>query len=303
MGGQSAPAPQQAYTPAPAPTAAETTREYYESMPLQYQMQQEYGQKFNQLDYEALQKYTPLVNDLMQAEQQRLSPNQYALNEDLAAQALAGSKADLPSLMKQSALDTFRSEIGSNVGSPIGAEYTSRNLAQLGEQYRNNYQNMGLSLLNKFPTTTQSPNLASPAKSDYSLGASSSNQMQGYGMYQTALANSYYQPAPKSNPWGNMVGSLASGFGQGAGSAIGAGMFACWIAKAIFGSWEHPKTSAFRMFLINISPKWFSDWYVANGQKVGAYIEDKPIIKLLLRPLFEVGAFLGERECVRLGVC
>jgi hypothetical protein len=127
--------------------------------------------------------------------------------------------------MKQSALDTFRSEIGSNVGSPIGAEYTSRNLAQLGEQYRNNYQNMGLSLLNKFPTQAGSPNLASPAKSDYSLGAASGNAMQGYGMYQTALANSYYQPAPKSNPWGNMVGSLAQGFGMGAGSAIGSGFF------------------------------------------------------------------------------
>jgi hypothetical protein len=204
-------------------------------MPLQYQMQQEYGPKFSQLNYEQLAQYAPKINDLMAAEQRRLAPNQYALNEDLAQQALAGSKGDLPEIMKQSALDTFRSEIGANVGSPIGAEYTSRNLAQLGEQYRNNYQNMGLSLLNKYPTNAQLPNLNSPATSDYTLGQSSGNSIAGYGAYNSAMANSFYQPAPKSSfNWGGMIGGGVGALGGGmlggpmgamAGYGIGSSMF------------------------------------------------------------------------------
>ena len=200
MGGSdSVPAPQQYYQPEKPLTTLQQAQQYKEALPLMLQMQKEYGGQFN---------------DWTAAEQKRLSPNQYALNESLAQQALTGSQADLPALMKQSALDTFRSEIGSNVGSPIGAEYTSRNLAQLGEQYRNNYQNMGLSLLNKFPTQT-----TSPATSDYSLAGAANNQMQGYGAYQNALANSYYQQAPKSGGF-NFGGAL----GMGAAGALAGGM-------------------------------------------------------------------------------
>jgi hypothetical protein len=224
---QSAPAPQQYYQPAPAPTASDTLADQIKLQPELLAARQQYDPQFNALDFEQLSKYTPLVNDLMAAEQQRLSPNQYALNEDLAKQALEGSKADLPSLMKQSALDTFRSEIGSNVGSPIGAEYTSRNLAQLGEQYRNNYQNMGLSLLNKFPTQAQSATpQGTQGLSQQSLNSAYGNNVGAYGAYQSALANSYYQPAPSSGGFGNIMGTLG-GLGGGiigasAGGPMGA---------------------------------------------------------------------------------
>jgi hypothetical protein len=225
MGGSdSAPAPQQYYQPAPAPTASDSLAEQIRLQPELLAARQKYDPQFNELDFQALSKYTPLVNDLMAAEQKRLSPNQYALNELLAGQAATGSQADLPSLMKQSALDTFRSEIGSNVGSPIGAEYTSRNLAQLGEQYRNNYQNMGLSLLNKFPTQAQS---ATPQGSQsfnaQNLNSSFGNMVQGYGAYQNALANSYYQPAPKSGGF-NTTGAL----GGAASGAMAGSMFGPW---------------------------------------------------------------------------
>jgi hypothetical protein len=225
MGKQSTPAPVQYYQPAPQPTASESLAEQIKLQPDLYAAKQKYDPLYNQLDFEALQQYTPQVNDLMAAEQQRLSPNQYALNEELASQALAGSKADLPSLMKQSALDTYRSEIGSNVGSPIGAEYTSRNLAQLGEQYRNNYQNMGLSLLNKFPTQAQSATpQGAQSFNQQNLNQSMSNNIGAYGAYNSAMANSFYQPAPSYSPFGNLMGSIGGGLAMGFGSGIGGGL-------------------------------------------------------------------------------
>jgi hypothetical protein len=224
MGKQSAPAPVQYYQPAPQPTAGDNLAEQIRLQPELLAARQQYDPQFNQLDFEALKTYTPLVNDLMAQEQQRLSPNQYALNEDLARQALEGSKADLPALMKQSALDTYRSEIGSNVGSPIGAEYTSRNLAQLGEQYRNNYQNMGLSLLNKFPTQAQSATpQGAQSFSQQSMGNALNSNINAYGAYNNAMANSFYQPAPRSGGF-NTTGALG-------GAATGA------MAGSMFGPW------------------------------------------------------------------
>lgn len=231
MGGkQSAPQPVQYYTPPAQPTAGETLKEQIALQPELFAARQKYDPLYNQMDFDALKTYTPQINDLMAAEQQRLSPNQYALNEDLAKQALEGSKADLPALMKQSALDTFRSEIGSNVGSPIGAEYTSRNLAQLGEQYRNNYQNMGLSLLNKFPTQAQTATpQGAQSFSQQNLNAAMGNTIGAYSAYNNAMANSFYQPAPSYSPFGNLMGSigsgLAMGFGSGFGSSMGSGLF------------------------------------------------------------------------------
>jgi hypothetical protein len=224
MGSKSTPAPTQMYQPAAAPTAGQSLQEQINLQPQLLEARQKYDPQFNALDFQQLQQYLPQLNDLVSAEQARMSPNQYALNEDLAKQALEGSKADLPSLMKQSALDTFRSEIGSNVGSPIGAEYTSRNLAQLGEQYRNNYQNMGLSLLNKFPTQTQSPNLqGSQGLSAQNLNSAYGNNVGAYGAYQSALANSYYQPAPRSGMnMGGVLGGLGAAAGMGLGAAFAA---------------------------------------------------------------------------------
>lgn len=210
MGKESTPAPTQYYQPA-QPTQGESMESYLKTIPMQLEMQQKYGDQFNQLDYEALQKYSPLINDLMASEQARLSPNQYALNESLAGQALTGSTAQLPKLMQDAYTQNLRSEIDPNIGSPIGADYVSRNLAQLGEQYRQNYQNLGLSMLNKYNTTAQTPNLASPAKSDYSLNNSMSNQLGQYQAYNNAMANSFYQPAPKSGMnWGGLLGGAAS---------------------------------------------------------------------------------------------
>jgi len=238
MGSKSTPAPTQAYQVPAQPTLTSTTREQIDLAPETLAARREFDPQFNQLDYEQLEKYMPMLNDLMQQEQMRMSPNQYALNEALAGQALEGSTASLPPLLQQQALDTFRSEIGSNIGSPIGAEYTSRNLAALGEQYRNNYQNMGLSLLNKFPTTPQSPNLqGAQGLNQQSLQSAYGTNVQGYGMYQNALANSYYQPAPSSS--GLNTGGMLAGAGAGAlaGSVVpGIGTVAGGIIGGLGGS-------------------------------------------------------------------
>lgn len=79
------------------------------------------------------------------------------------------------------------------------------------------------------------------------------------------------------------------------GIGTGVGMYAalCWVAKEIFGSWEHPKTIAARYYIRNLAPKWFKDFYLKYGERIAKFISNKPLLKLLLRPLFEYFANKG----------
>jgi hypothetical protein len=68
----------------------------------------------------------------------------------------------------------------------------------------------------------------------------------------------------------------------------------CWIAKELFGSWEDERVHDVRYFFLNIAPSWILEAYRKHGQKVAEFISNKPILKALIRPFFEVFAFLGE---------
>lgn len=95
-----------------------------------------------------------------------------------------------------------------------------------------------------------------------------------------------------SNPF---LQNFYTGLGQGAAAAPFA-MMACWVAKEIFGSWEHPKTKAVRFYILNLAPKWFRWLYLTYGERFANFIHNKSMFKLMLRPLFEYFAYRGCRE-------
>lgn len=82
-------------------------------------------------------------------------------------------------------------------------------------------------------------------------------------------------------------------------AALGAAMVMCWVAKEIFGSWEHPKTISARYYINNIAPDWFRDLYMEYGERIANYISDKLLLKLALRPLFEVFAIIGKHAIAK----
>lgn len=134
-----------------------------------------------------------------------------------------------------------------------------------------------------------------------------SNQLQG-------LRSMNSTQTTKSNPFLNsFYGSLGQGLGGAIGggiSAIGGGFatpgglfgsggsFLCWVAREIFGSWEHPKTIAARFYITYFAPKWFRNFYAKYGQRIAKFIHNKPIFKIALRPLFEWFAYLGHKEVI-----
>lgn len=95
-----------------------------------------------------------------------------------------------------------------------------------------------------------------------------------------------------------MRSSLYQALGQAAGAAGGAAMAFCWVAAEVFGSWENPKTTFCRMYIAQMAPKWFRESYIKFGERVAKFIHDKPILKSIIKPLFELFAYRGWLRCL-----
>lgn len=114
----------------------------------------------------------------------------------------------------------------------------------------------------------------------------SAQQQTSQGNQQAQIAAANNRTALQSSMW-NAVGQGVGGAAMG---------FFCWVAKEIFGSWGHPKVNLSRYFIGKIGPKWFLRFYIKNGQAIAMFIHHKPILKMLIRPLFEVFALIAAKE-------
>jgi len=84
--------------------------------------------------------------------------------------------------------------------------------------------------------------------------------------------------AAQAGAKGSMMGGLMGGLGQLGGAAI----MACWIAREVYGE-SNPKWLQFRHWMLNKSPDWFREWYLANGESVAEHIKDKPELKARIK--------------------
>jgi hypothetical protein len=66
-------------------------------------------------------------------------------------------------------------------------------------------------------------------------------------------------------------------FGQ-----LGAAAITCWIAREVYGE-SNPKWKQFREWMLNKSPDWFLEWYLANGEATAEWLKDKPEIKARIK--------------------
>jgi hypothetical protein len=81
---------------------------------------------------------------------------------------------------------------------------------------------------------------------------------------------------------GGIMGGLASGIGAGLGKAAGAAIFACWVAREVYGK-ESAEWLVFRHWVLNEAPDWFRDLYLEEGERFAEFISDKPMLKSLVK--------------------
>ena len=75
-----------------------------------------------------------------------------------------------------------------------------------------------------------------------------------------------------------MMGGLIGGLGQLGAASI----MSCWVAREVYGE-SNPKWLQFRHWMLNKSPDWFREWYLANGELVAEHIKDKPELKAQIK--------------------
>ncbi len=120
--------------------------------------------------------------------------------------------------------------------------------------------------------------------------ASSNNQM--LGQQATALAGN--QSTGSSTNFANPFSQAISGISGIGGMLTGHGF--CWVAAELFDGWSDIRTIQCRFYLMFHSPKWFRNFYYKNGETISKFIHNKPILKNILRPIFEIFSSKGKEK-------
>lgn len=192
-------------TPA-APTAGQSAAEYAAALPTILQAQLQYQPQFDQANYESFAKLAPQYTAAYDAISKQYYPNTYGLQEQLAKTASEASNAtEIPDWMAQQYRNNVNAQLGTNVNAPIGADYVSRGLIDQAQQYRQYYQNLGLSLAGRQPLTSPQYQQSGFNVADQ-FAPSYNTQMQGYGAYaQASRPMAIQQGTP------NWMGALQAG--------------------------------------------------------------------------------------------
>lgn len=120
----------------------------------------------------------------------------------------------VPEWQRQQYRSDLNANLGTNVGSPIAADYMSRGLLQQQQDWQRYYQNLGLSITGRQPIyTANTPQTTNQTAGFTPQGVMSYNQ-QGYNTAAGLYAN---QPT-------NSFGGLGAGIGALGGGLIGTSM-------------------------------------------------------------------------------
>lgn len=99
------------------------------------------------------------------------------------------------------------------------------------------------------------------------------NEQRGTGLtsgFQTGI-----------NPSGGKGGSMA-GLGSLLKGAAAVAPFFCWVAREVYGE-HNPQWLKFRAWMLAVAPRWLRALYIKHGEKVAAWIKNKPRVKQFIR--------------------
>lgn len=192
-----------------APTVASSYADYVNAYPQLESLNQQYQPQEAQQQFDLTQQYAPQYTQLENQINQQSNPYTYGLQEQLAKQATDYlNNPGVPQDVQSQYRDQLRSEVGNNAGSGIAGDYISRGLVNLNEQYKQYYQNLGLSLTGRQP-------LNQPANPAFTNPAAGANSALGFNqsIYGTQ-ANMYNNSANNSLAMrGQNLGLIGAGIG------------------------------------------------------------------------------------------
>ncbi|MCP3681325.1 MAG: hypothetical protein GY861_01420 [bacterium] len=211
-GGQQSPQmPQQ-------PTTGGSVTDWVENMPKVFAEQQRQAPLEAQQQLQLLQQYGLPIGQAIQDINAGVNPNTAALQEHLAGQALERSQGDMPDWMKDQYRSEFNANLGTNAGSPMGADYMSRGMIGQQKGYQDYYRNLGLSLASRQPLAQAQ----SPQTTNYMQGftpqAVMGSNAQNYGTAAGLYGNIYGANQASNQSMNQMYSQLGGGLMGGIGT-------------------------------------------------------------------------------------
>lgn len=215
-----------------APTVQSSMSDYVQNYPAMMQLMQQYAPQEAALQVQLANQYAEPLGAAYQKAQQAMYPEEYKLSQQLNQQTLEGMQGDVPDWMKKEYLSNYNAALGTNVGSPAGADATSVNLLKMKQDWRNYYNNMALSITGRQPIAQAS----APQYTNQLQGYTANNAMgfnQGmYGNQASLYGNMYGINTNYTPPWqkaaatvaGTALGSFMGGGMGGGGGSMGFGM-------------------------------------------------------------------------------
>ena len=211
-------------TPPPQPTVGESMADWVKHMPQVYDLQMEYAPQQAAQQVALAQEYAaPLGQAYLQA-QREMYPEQYAMSDMLSQQAMEGMQGQVPDWQKAQYQSDLRANLGTNIGSPISADYMSRAGLQQQQDYQNQWRNVGLSLAGKQPTFQAQAPQTSDYMSGFTPGGVMGYRAQTYSPYASAYSSMYGANAQVAASENAMMGDIIGGGLGMFGSILGAGM-------------------------------------------------------------------------------
>lgn len=215
--------------PPQQPSTKESIDAWVESMPRIFAEQQRQAPLEAQQQVELAQQYAGPLAEAFKTAQEAMYPTETALSKSLGQQAESGMKEGLPQWMRDQYQSDIRANLGTNAGSGMGAEYTSRGLLSFENEYQNYYRNLAMSLTGRQPVATaQMPSYSNYA-STFTPGSVMNYKASTYSPYASAYASMYgtnaqYLPTSPLQNLSQQMGyanSFMGGVGQMGSSIAG----------------------------------------------------------------------------------
>jgi hypothetical protein len=314
MGGGKQPAAPAA--PAAPPSVQETSAQaiqaQIDALPKILEAQKQYGGQFSELNLQELGQYGPQFAELALKLQEEYGPRFAEIERSLSPE-LAGAQDTLKNFFAQTddaeyaslrpgLLEDVRSAQsmrGIGAISPLGSIDESVQLQRLKQSLKDRRLNVALSTAGRVPIggmpTVQGQTGSGQAQIQNVNPASIFDYQQGLNNFNASIFGT------QANIFGTQSNAVTQRRGQNI-SMINTGMssvgtaIGCWVAAELFGGWYEPKTVMARFYVNFISPSWFKKIYLKYGERFAEFIKNKPILKKMIKPLFERFAEMGRRH-------
>ena len=202
-----------------APTQTSTMSDYIANYPRLVELQGQQAPIEAQQQLQMLQQYGLPIAEEYKAINEALYPETAALQEQMSGQAMTGMQQGLTDDELAMYRDRFASELGTNAGSPIGADYMSTSLMGANIGRKDYYRDLGLSLADRQPLAQgQAPSynqVASGYTPQGALGFNASTYGTGAGIYGNQLS-AYSAQQQQNSPYAYIMagGNVLQGIGS-----------------------------------------------------------------------------------------